>query len=135
MENGEQSGGASTTNTFTGPGRYNDHENFQKLVKRPCSSVMRKPMCIPASESRKPCYIMIGDSIKFEPALMATHKQVKEHDNLNLHRDNSVSIHATMNTKSVTNLKRVIKERGIQNIQTSRDELENSMREQINPLR
>ncbi len=104
------------------------------LVKRPCSSVMRKPISIPASESGKPCYIMVGDSIKFEPAMMATQKQVKEYDNLNLSRDNSVSIHATMRNRSVTNLKRVMKDRGIQNIQTSRDELHNSMREQILPL-
>ncbi len=95
---------------------------------------MRKPISIPASESGKPCYIMVGDSIKFEPAMMATQKQVKEYDNLNLSRDNSVSIHATMRNRSVTNLKRVMKDRGIQNIQTSRDELHNSMREQILPL-
>ena len=95
---------------------------------------MRKPVSLPASESGKPCYIMVGDSVKFEPALMATYKQVKEHDNLNMSRDNSVSIHAAMRNRSVNNLKRVMKERGIQNIQTSRDEMQNSMREQIRPL-
>ena len=116
MDNGEMSGSASTTNAFTGPGRYNDHEDFQKLVKRPCSSVMRKPIAIPATESGKPCYIMIGDSIKFEPAFMSTYKQIKEHDNLNLSRDNTVCIKATMRTRSVTNLKKLMQERGIKNI-------------------
>ncbi len=96
---------------------------------------MRKPVAVPATESGKPCYIMIGDSIKFDAAFMSTYQKVKEHDQLNLSRDNSVSIHAAMRNRSVTNLKRAMKERGIHHIQTSREEMQNSMREQITPIK
>ena len=70
---GEQTAGAVTT-TFTGPGCYNDIENYKKLTQRPCSSLMKKPIAIPESEAGKPCYIMIGDTMKYEPAFHSTYK-------------------------------------------------------------
>lgn len=100
----EQYEHTSMTSQFAGPGRYNDQENFNKLTKAPCSIVMKKPAAIPESESGKPCYIMIGHSMKFEPAFLSTYSQVKELDEMNLPRDCSVSIHSGMRNKSVKDL-------------------------------
>ena len=55
--------GLKGATSFVGPGRYNDHESFSKLDKRPCSSVMRKITSVPHSESGKPSYIMVGHSL------------------------------------------------------------------------
>jgi hypothetical protein len=35
---------------------------------------MKKPTVIPEKESGKPCYIMIGDAMKYEPAFLATYQ-------------------------------------------------------------
>ena len=41
---------------------------------------MKKPLVIPESESGKPCYIMIGDALKYESAFHSTYQQVKNWD-------------------------------------------------------
>lgn len=43
-----------------GPGKYEHQESYNKLVQRPCSSIMRKITVLPKSESGKPCYFMVG---------------------------------------------------------------------------
>jgi hypothetical protein len=62
---------------------------------------MKKPTAIPETESGKPCYIMVGDAMKFEPAFLATYQQLKEVENMNIPRECPVSIHSTFRKKSV----------------------------------
>jgi hypothetical protein len=63
---------------FVGPGRYNPQENFSKMDRRPCSSIMKRICAIPSSESGKPSYIMVGNQIKHEAAYLTTSKQRNE---------------------------------------------------------
>ena len=118
---GEQTAGAVTT-VFTGPGCYNDIENYKKLTKRPCSSLMKKPSAIPETESGKPCYIMIGDALKYEPAFHSTFKQVKEVNDFNIPRECPISIHQPFRKKSVEAFKKQMTDRNIINVQRSVEE-------------
>jgi hypothetical protein len=83
---------------------------------------MKKPLAIPESESGKPCYIMIGDTLKYEPAFHATYKQVKEVDHMNIPRECPISINTPFRKKSVESMKKHMTERNIVNVQRSVDE-------------
>ena len=67
---------------------------------------MKKPLAIPETEFGKPCYIMIGDTLKYEPAFHSTYNQVKEVDNFNIPRECPLSINTTFRKKSVETLKK-----------------------------
>ena len=53
---------------FLGPGSYNEHENFNSLTKKPCTAVMKQLTLLDKEESKKQCYVMVGQQIKYEPA-------------------------------------------------------------------
>lgn len=97
--------GVKTATSFLGPGRYKHQESFNKLTQRPCSSLMRKITAIPESESKKPAYFMVGHSLKFESAFLATSKERKLLDDLNVSKDCSVSMHSMFKRRSISNLK------------------------------
>jgi hypothetical protein len=45
---------------YTGPGSYFDHEKFLKQTKKPCNTVMKNSSYLPKEESKKQCYVMVG---------------------------------------------------------------------------
>ena len=50
----------SGQSVYTGPGSYNDHEKFIVNTKKPCSSLMKMSGHLSKDESKKQCYILIG---------------------------------------------------------------------------
>lgn len=115
----------SGATSFLGPGRYNDQENFNKLVQQPCSSVMKKISAVPSSESGKPSYIMVGHSMQFEPAFLETMRQRREMRKLNITGDCTASLHSSLNTHSISKIKQKIIDLGINNAGDSRDQKAN----------
>jgi hypothetical protein len=65
---------------YLGPGTYNDHDVFKKLNKQPCSALMKKIGMLEPEESKKQCYIMVGQSIKYEPAWVVGRQKFTEGD-------------------------------------------------------
>ena len=41
------------------------------MNKKPCTTVMKKDAHLEPGESRKECYIMVGQQIKYEPAFVS----------------------------------------------------------------
>lgn len=75
----------------------------------PCQSIMKKISALPSTESGKPCYIMIGQSIKYDPTFLEVASEKKERLELNL--ECQANVNAAMKTQSVSNLKQLIKDR------------------------
>lgn len=61
-----------------GPGTYNDHESFLKLKKMPCPAIIKKVTGIPEDENGKTCYIMVGQSIIYEPRHLESQSQIRD---------------------------------------------------------
>jgi len=54
---------------FTGPGSYYPEDNFKRSTNAPCMAVMKKISILEPNESKRGCYVMFGDQIKFDPSL------------------------------------------------------------------
>lgn len=67
---------------FCGPGAYEDVHAFKKLSSQPCTVKLTHSAYLGPEESKKQCYIMIGDQIKFEPGLLkkTPDYEVEPHD-------------------------------------------------------
>ena len=61
---------------YTGPGSYNDLENFVRLMKRPTTAIMKKSAYLTEEESKKPCYVMVGQQVKFDPIWLSKQHNV-----------------------------------------------------------
>lgn len=53
---------------YTGPGTYEEHIAFQKMAAQPTTAMMKHSTLLGPNESKKQCYILVGQSIKYEPA-------------------------------------------------------------------
>jgi len=72
---------------------------------------MKKISALPSAESGKPCYIMVGQSIKYDPTFLEVASEKKEREELNLTNECQVSVNAALRKQSVSNLKQLINNR------------------------